>query len=392
MGNFWDLALNPNAQQFGPEDLLVQAPQRGPASFRPAPPAPVQEVEPERSPASARRKPSSSKFQSVLDEQEAGVGNLEDLARQYAEMAEANKGRMNLSPLMQLSDSLFGSNIAKGYDAPETEEEVMGKKAAFQKEINAARTPIAQELLKQYASENSAEGKYWSQAMKRMGDGDKAFEKAMDDILMKGRQSVTIKQAQEKLGRVNSAMGLIEAIESNPNLVEQGKYNPADMNELTASVAATINNTSVTTDSMRKSLEVANAPLSAAGIVQWFNAKPHGVEQQEWINRFVRTLDAEYEQVDRKVGAHYRGVLARAARRVSPEEMEILKQESEAFRREAYRKPSVVYEEAKNKGAEARGVKEVRLRDKKTGETSRVNVKDWESASPEEKAEFEVMK
>ncbi len=312
--NIWQQVMmnQPDMEGMGPLNneafLSQQTPQRAPAGFRPAPPPPPMPEEEGREPASARRrKANANPLQAMLGEQEQGVQSLEDIARQYAEYVNQKKGQTDLSPLLQLSDSLFGSSIAKGYDAPPTEEEVLGKKAALQKEINAARQPMAQELLRQYASDNSAESKYLSQLAKMTGQTDKDSRELGKQVMFQRGIPGEVRRPIATLDRIGKAYALIENIEKD----QQGALTGIEMAELGAALATSVTGSNVLTDHQMKAFVPPGVDLTGAAIGEWLTGTPMTVEKKEWLKMFKKTLYREQLAAKRSVRGYQQALLSR---------------------------------------------------------------------------------
>lgn len=293
--NIWQQVMmnQPDMEGMGPLNneafLSQQTSQRAPANYRPAPPPPMPQL-PKREPAQApRRNPNADSLEALRGEQEEGVQSLEDIARQYAEYVNQKKGQTDLSPLLQLSDSLFGSNIAKGYDAPPTEEEVLGKKAALQKEINAARAPMATELLKQYASDNSVQSKALRQLAQQSGQSTKQANKLADNVMFRRGVAPQVRVPIMTLNRVNAANTIIDNVLKD----QKGLVDPNELKEMGASVAQVVLNSNDITDEKFKAFVVDNVKTQVADLSQYIFSKPKGIDQKEWLMRYKKTLKRE---------------------------------------------------------------------------------------------------
>lgn len=352
MASAWDLALQngvpPNDQEFLQQ--LTPA-QRNPATvYRPAPPPPpeasLEQPQVQRKPAVAgmpRRNPASTMMSvdEIIQQQKDNQALLQGYADKYKDLTSQHEGDVDFSPILHLVDSTFGSKTATGYQKPgEKEQQDLLHQFAIQKEAGGALSPVAQELIKAYSSENSAQSRYLNNITKKDKSSANAFAKAKENILMTGRNAPKYAvQAQEKLGRVNSAMALIEAVENDPNAVAQGKYDPASMEELTSAVAGTVNNSNVVTDSMREALKIRNLPLSTAGVLQYLTGKPDPVHQKEWIARIVRTLEAEHHRANTKLEAYHDEVADINHAEIGDENYDLLKRLAKRNRDNAFPSP-----------------------------------------------------
>lgn len=78
--------------------------------------------------------------QQAIDNQKAGIAS----AQGNVDLFNKQPVQYDLSPLMNLSDSWFGSNLAKGYKAPTTPEEAISAKASLEGALNKARMGLTE--------------------------------------------------------------------------------------------------------------------------------------------------------------------------------------------------------------------------------------------------------
>lgn len=89
--------------------------------------------------------------QENIDAQQKGLGELQG----YQDQIKKFGGQTDYSPLMALADSLTGSQLQKGYKAPQTNQENIGELAKLQNMTQEQRNKITQDLTKLAIGKNS---------------------------------------------------------------------------------------------------------------------------------------------------------------------------------------------------------------------------------------------
>lgn len=302
--NAWNALMagqqeDPMMSMPGQQPPMSMPPQRGPASmkFRPAPsvtqPDFTESAEmPQRTPSamavSGRTPLSLDALRKMIAQQTGNADTMAGYAQRYKELMATKGG--DLSPLLRMVDSAFGSDTAKGYESPQAAEgDKLAKQMAMQKMVNDAYTPIASELLKQYNSDNSAESKLNRALAGRIGAADKLSQSYGDRLFFMRGVAPEERKPLLTLDRVRKAAKLIGNIETD----QAGKIDKNELAELGAALATTITGSNVLTDHQMNAFVPKSIQMDVAGIIQWLKGAPQGVEQKEWLKRFKKTLRAE---------------------------------------------------------------------------------------------------
>lgn len=80
-----------------------------------------------------------------LKQQESGLNELRNKIKNY----ENQKQELNVAPILAYADSINGTNLAKSYQAPETQSERALKTAGLYKELQSAQNKAVDDRLKQ---------------------------------------------------------------------------------------------------------------------------------------------------------------------------------------------------------------------------------------------------
>jgi hypothetical protein len=170
-------------------------------------------------------------------------------------------------------------------------------KAALQK----LGEPMAQELIKQYAAEQSPLNKILTMQANRQPTGlvdeagnpitlmPKEAQAAKDfrqSVFGEGRSNPDVRSNFGKLQRATQAVNLIKAI-------PEGKPNPGEMSNIATAVAGLVQNGNLVTDAKMREILPRNVELSVAGIKQFLTSEPQGAEQTKFLNRFKNEIDSE---------------------------------------------------------------------------------------------------
>lgn len=249
-------------------------------------------------------------IQDYISGQKTHQNYLQQLADQYGGELDKQKGQINLQPLKELYDMWTGSKTAQNYKAPLTPAQILQEKAKMEEGVDKSGAPIASELLKQQGQEMSGQNQYYRTmaSLAKQAAGtiqtpivDPAtgaainLTKPQQDLAKQYHQDLFLdsrgvnagaKVAQNKLQAATQFENLAAAL-------PQGKVTPQDMADLVQSQGMTINGTNILTDHRFASLYPGSAPLTGAGLVQWFKGSPNGVAQTEWLNRMNNEVQAE---------------------------------------------------------------------------------------------------
>lgn len=247
------------------------------ASDASTPPVPTQ-------PLSNMQRVQNSREQiaNLLAHQQGGVENLQRLVDRYQKEPE----KLNLAPILALTDFVGGTHNAENYKAPETRQEKQMNLIKLNQLVNKEREAPIKDAERQYASDNSAESKYYKALSGQIGKEDKAVGQMRQDVLFKRGTNPQISQSINTLRRANQVVNLMDSL-------PEGGPIPSELANIATGLGALVSGSNVVTDSRLKEVLPKNLDLSWASVKQWLTSNPQGADQHEFLKRFRREIDAE---------------------------------------------------------------------------------------------------
>jgi hypothetical protein len=246
-----------------------------------------------------------------LNKQKAGGDAMEKLYEQYKTQLAQQNNRPNQSgfnALMEYYYPGYGAALQKGYQRPLTQAEQTEKLMGAQQAVNKGDQPIAQELLREYASDNNAatrnQAAYYralaggvGQEQKASAAQQKAIDRMHDDMFLKRGTNPQVSQSLGKLQRATSAIALMDQIPASGPI-------PGEMSNIASSLAGLVTGGNTITDEKLKEILPNNVELTAAGIKQWLTSEPQGADQQAFLQRFRREIDGETKAARNTIGSY----------------------------------------------------------------------------------------
>jgi hypothetical protein len=258
-------------------------------------------------PAEATRTPATAKenvlglreqLQKYLGKQASGSDNMQKLAEMYGKALGEGNDRTDLSPLLALSDSLYGSKLQGSYKRPLTGMEQLAEQMKAQGLVdksNAATTSAAE---KEYGQDTNAVSKeqaaYWrginsdnSKHRKDEGDLDKMeqnFAKAMNPM-----------SSVYGGGNNNLGMRLARARSANALLMQHPDLNldPREQKDFALSTATLLSNQNRVPYELVQDLVPHTFKGDYAKAVEYFFNHPKETNSQEFVRRMADTIQKE---------------------------------------------------------------------------------------------------
>lgn len=220
------------------------------------------------------------KKQEIFDPYSKSQNESADMIQNLALDTLTSKGKVNLQPLLALTDSWSGSKLSQGYNAPETAEDRASKAATLMNMAAQRRGDVAKEQIALLKDNDMNKLLGMQMGMKNSNDRMNRFdtsdlEKLSDKITHDRRYT----QAGDKISAANKLLALMDK--------SGGKLMPQQFNEAGLAAAALLMNGSRVAQETAASVTPRFGKLTAGEIAQEILSKPQDVDVREFLQKLA---------------------------------------------------------------------------------------------------------
>lgn len=283
------ISLQPNTQAV-PHDADVAAKQ-APMDYNRPSPQPVNPFQTKEH--LADEKAAREAEQSTIDEQKSTTNKMEQMLQAYM---TGDQGKVDLSPLLALSDAWSGGNQAKSYKAPEDQQTKMAKAIGLENEIGQRRNDASksQNALAKLLSDNKMASAWMGMQGRNQKFDQTEWDKLNESIDPNGRMAGELKR---QAARLNDAKAVeVMGAQFPTGMIPNGQFAETAgavaklMGAGNAAAAETINR--YVPETMRS---------RAADIQQWWESTATPSDRKSFMAYFMDTARREREQAQKNI-------------------------------------------------------------------------------------------